>query len=580
MDFKDYLDCLKLSSKDAVIDGSRYSFNALNEYLHIEREVERKLSELITCANKESKSQLILLLGNVGDGKSHLLARMNKSIPMIMENFVVSNDATESVFISKSYLETLLEVFKPYRDDLVLSNSPISKTIIAINLGTLANFLDSVGDEFTQLRNYVEDNKLIDDAFNSRRYNASPNFLSLNLADFNIFQIDNYSAKCNILFEVIDKLTVKTDDNPFYSAYQKYYLNHLNPEKCPIKYNYDLISKHETKILISDLLIKCILNDKLIISVRTLKNFIYDLIVPPRFAAFSGTEIESYISSSLLPSDYYLSTLTVLLFDSASTSPILRCVKAYDPINDANEESDETIIKLGTTFDYNKYFLDNGLLFHADFLLESMIYLDVDQIIKLYVRLNFLKTLSYKIEDSDERFDRYIYYLFVFNINQKKDLVKLYEIVQNAIYHWNGYAFSPNDHVVLDIGRNQGNYKISQKLSLQFCPEDVVIDLKMPLTKFSKSIELKFGVEGSSLIYKVDLDYSLFDLVLKMNKGFRPNKNDRSVHVKFSQFVNELIRQESNSKDLIFENFVGANIKKYKLSYYAGFGQYKFISIE
>ena len=48
---------LRESSKNAVAQGNSYSLDRFQEYLHIERQVERKLSEqIIKCSNSSGAS--------------------------------------------------------------------------------------------------------------------------------------------------------------------------------------------------------------------------------------------------------------------------------------------------------------------------------------------------------------------------------------------------------------------------------------------------------------------------------------------------------------------------------------------
>lgn len=226
MGFKQYLDSLKLSSKDAIVDGEKDSLSDLKKYLHIERTVEKALSQLVLKAAISSTSQLILLLGNVGDGKSHLLAKMWEAHPDQLKNFRVYNDATESAFKNRSYLENLLEVFKPYSDDDLIKPSIPIKTIIAINLGTLTNFLEEAGEGFANLRQYVSINHLIEDKINHSIIEADPCFHTLALTDYHIFSLSPTGAFSKVLLDIIKRITQKTNENPFYTSYKEFYDTH------------------------------------------------------------------------------------------------------------------------------------------------------------------------------------------------------------------------------------------------------------------------------------------------------------------------------------------------------------------
>lgn len=48
-------------------------FDSFKEYLHVERQVEMELRELLRNINANQKKCLVLLCGSAGDGKSHLI---------------------------------------------------------------------------------------------------------------------------------------------------------------------------------------------------------------------------------------------------------------------------------------------------------------------------------------------------------------------------------------------------------------------------------------------------------------------------------------------------------------------------
>ena len=82
------------------------------KYLHVDRNIQKELLELINEANNSEQSQLVLLCGSVGDGKSHLLAYVNEEYKEIISNFKIHNDATESFDPSQTEIETLKKVNK------------------------------------------------------------------------------------------------------------------------------------------------------------------------------------------------------------------------------------------------------------------------------------------------------------------------------------------------------------------------------------------------------------------------------------------------------------------------------------
>lgn len=67
---------LRISSAEAVENAA--SFSSLKKYLHVERSIQLKVEDILKKRLNEKRSNLILLCGSVGDGKSHLLAYLNE----------------------------------------------------------------------------------------------------------------------------------------------------------------------------------------------------------------------------------------------------------------------------------------------------------------------------------------------------------------------------------------------------------------------------------------------------------------------------------------------------------------------
>ena len=58
------------------------------------------------------------------------------------------------------------------------------------------------------------------------------------------------------------------------------------------------------------------------------------------------------------------------------------------------------------------------------------------------------------------------------------------------------------------------------------------------------------------------VDINLFELLMKLKSGYRPNKNDRSVVILLNEIVNRIITLGNNSKELTFKNIEKDSIKE------------------
>lgn len=119
------------------------SFDKFKKYLHVLRPVEVNLRTLLNRANSANKKTLILLCGSAGDGKSHLISYLrNADSEHLLDTFELYNDATESSAPLLTSIDTLAEKLAPFNDDNYLKDDGF-KMILAINLGTLNNFIES-----------------------------------------------------------------------------------------------------------------------------------------------------------------------------------------------------------------------------------------------------------------------------------------------------------------------------------------------------------------------------------------------------------------------------------------------------
>lgn len=578
MNFKELLDTLSLSSPEAVVNGETGSFDELKRYLHIERTVELELSNLIKRALTSNYPQLILVIGNVGDGKSHLLARMWEKHPLEMDAFYVHNDATESKSIHKTYLETLSDVLLPFSDNELENISNTSKKIIAINLGTLTNFLHEKGNEFSYLRNFVEGNGILQD--NEQQSIEDRHINYINLADYHLYSLGEEGPFSTILTEIINKITQQTVENPFYQAYKDYYKEHPEPNKCPLKYNYDLLGQTEVRNRIIQVIIESIIKYKLIVSVRLVMNLLYDLIVPPELSTLTEKEIINECISNKLKLVFYRWTLPWLLFESVNTSPILKQIAELDPVGFPTEETDELVIKMGTTSNPNSYFFDNDLLTTNDPLTKNLADMLVFERIKLFIRLNYIKGKAQKLIQLDTVYYEFMKNLYFFHGHHTSKLFTLYQKAQKAIFQWNGMLKLEEDYLNIDIGRRQNRYRISQKVKLELRPEEIKTSITGPINRFSSTITLGFKVIESTETYHVKVDYGLFALLSSINLGYRANLIDKSNHVDFKQFVSKLSSSGAQNKDVIIQNMHGVKHEKFKLVFTPGFNIFHFEEIK
>ena len=119
------------------------SFDEFKRYLHVLRPVETELRDLLVKINGANRKTLVLLCGSAGDGKSHLMSYLrNADQDHLLDSFEIYNDATESSAPQLTSIDTLSEKLAPFNDENYGTDDGF-KMILAINLGTLNNFIES-----------------------------------------------------------------------------------------------------------------------------------------------------------------------------------------------------------------------------------------------------------------------------------------------------------------------------------------------------------------------------------------------------------------------------------------------------
>lgn len=196
------------------------TFDLFKEYLHVERQVEIELRDLLRNINANQEKCLVLLCGSAGDGKSHLISYLkNSDDEGLLNNFEPYNDATESSEPTLTSIDTLAEKLSSFNDDNLDSNDG-KKMIIAINLGTLNNFIDSEkGKNFRKLKHYVLNNGIFSGYGQSGGYQVGSVFQHVSFSDYQVFSLGSNGIETTFLDLLFKKVFQKESNNPFYTSY-------------------------------------------------------------------------------------------------------------------------------------------------------------------------------------------------------------------------------------------------------------------------------------------------------------------------------------------------------------------------
>ncbi|MED3354385.1 DNA phosphorothioation-dependent restriction protein DptF [Bacillus thuringiensis] len=530
--FLNQIKMLQSSSKETVIHTN--TFSTFTKYMHTKRTIEDKIIEELKRLEQQNEKQLILLCGSVGDGKSHLLSYLKSAYSSLFLNVSVHNDATESDSPNESSIETLERILQGFNE----GHTPTQHTIVAINIGVMHNFYISQMEkgQFSQLRQFIDDNGVFDEnsIFTDSNHNKNKRFQLYNLAGERVFTLTSDGTKSPFLESIFKKIVQDDIDNPIYQAWKQdveagiLTIAHLN---------YQLLQNETIRVRVLEKIYHVILRDKIMLSTRAFYNFIFTIIVP--------SELEVNQNKTGFNIEH---TLPNLLFNHPERSPLLEKIYAIDPLHIRIKETDELISNLHVLSE-KQVFVQN-IFNDCEVDWQSDIYRDVYQQAIDKNQLQELSKFIIRMKDLTEptvyeTFHDFVKYLYSFHTGDKKLMGELFAIVKEAFIKWKGspqpnYYFVSNDlsrphrlafqlklkeHVGKSFGAQQSN-----KVILQF---DNYITLG-----FCKSV--------------FNLDLRLYELLLKVKGGYRPNKNEMNIAIQFDDFYKQLFSSiEKNGEEVM-----------------------------
>ncbi|QYK60755.1 DNA phosphorothioation-dependent restriction protein DptF [Paenibacillus sp. S25] len=592
--FIDVLKRCKQSSKEAVENLDEFS--EFKRYMHVQRPVEVELETMINDAYSTEKAHLILVCGGVGDGKSHILSYLKNKYDFLNDksSFYLHNDATESFSPRKTSIETLANVLKPFSDQ-GLREEGAQNIVLAINLGALNNFIDSEeGKSFSRLRDYVHQKRILETVIEDTPAVDDDTFKFVNFSDYHIYELTEARPKSSYIKSIFQKITQKSDDNPFYQAYLRDYENNKELSlKNPIIQNYELFQHEDIQEKIIDLLIQAMVKEKLIISTRALLDFVYNILVPSSMENMNYSQVKEYVQNQNFKS-YVACLLAFQLFEKTDASSIHRAIHQINPTRIRTEKLDQYLIEFKSRKDgaylFAQYIDINRMSYFArSFILnspwrntESKDYQQYKKmIIKLFVYLYYLIPKEEHHSFQDNVYNQFMKNLYHWNKREWGKLSKLYrEDVREAIYKWNGE--SNGDLIYIQVGQPQTQYYALQKLEVEPHVNRSTILMEKELSKFLTVMTLQFKARNSvyseeDSIASIDIDFSLYSLLIRIKNGYRPNKKDKFQFIKFVEFIGRLSSIGNQKEEIVFESKQFGKITRYRLKFDSTFDQYSFM---
>jgi DNA phosphorothioation-dependent restriction protein DptF len=559
---------LKESSKEAV-EGIE-KFSEFKEYMHVMRKVENELEDKLQKIKLNNISkQLVLVCGSVGDGKSHIISQLKHK--GLLENFTIYNDATESDDPGKTYIEKLDELFTPFSDENINSVG-MHKVIVAINLGTLSNFIEfeKIKEKYSIFYDFVNRNKIIEDEIVEVFQNDYIDYI--NFSDYSLYELQEIKPKSNFMTQLLKKISNKFDENPFYYHYKKCNKCQFSTQ-CPLKINYEFIQQDKIMESIIDLVIEAIIKYKIIVSVRSLLDFYYGILVPQELERLlEQNTMDKFGKSIYRENVYWKMLLPNILFEHKNRTPLYTGLSYVDPLNERAESVDEFIVeinvlndkskKIAERFGFGEFLILNKYM--DDLYLKEISSKNISFVVKTYLR--FAQMINHEIIPYNTVYNNYVKYLFYSNSSSLSNMKPLYETVIGAIYKWNGNDNESN-WINLDSSSISKDYAISQELKIIPVLKPSISDsVKETIYKFESEIKilLKSSKANTDVIYFM-IDYDLYDLLVKINYGYRLNNLDRENYIAFIDNLEKLLDLGDKNEVVKITHKTTNNLEKYEL---------------
>lgn len=563
-DFIVQLSKLRKLSAESVENTS--AFDPFKEYLHVQRQVEIELRDLLRKINANQKKCLVLLCGSAGDGKSHLISYLkNSDSENLLAIYEPYNDATESSEPTLTAIDTLAAKLAPFNDDNYMTDDS-ARTIVAINLGTLNNFVESEkGKKFSQLKKYVEENEIISGYTRQVGYHENSVFQHVSFSDYQVFSLCENGIGTEFLEKLLEKVFRKSMENPFYEAYVNDATCSMC-QRCPVRHNYEFLSNAIHQKAIIRRIVEVVIKDKEIVSTREVLNLLYDLMVHPDFnyatlCSCSSSDIK-YLTN------YILWTTPMLLNEFDDVSPLLNAIKEHDILKFRNIVIDEDATNFHSLENIEKVFskaTENTPYQVLKNLTDVSVLGGIKpELKKIIYRFSIrLQEMNGEIHENyhQKRLNEFIRYLYYQNSGNEKKLAKLYDATKKAVLCWNGQF--DDDCICIDDTNEQ--FWLLEQLQLKSAIYKNNSTMPGKIQRFSPTIKLRFKKDMSDTteMAEISVDFALFELISDMKDGYRPTVKDKNRHADFVSFVQRLIEfGNKSSRVVIVPKDIG---KQYKI---------------
>ncbi|MDZ9944205.1 DNA phosphorothioation-dependent restriction protein DptF [Escherichia coli] len=506
-------------SVTTVTHRQKDEFDQLKEQLFVKQEIETELQRYLDVAKP---GEIIFLCGSSGDGKSEILTRC-KSNPRYQQRFSFHLDATHSFAPRQSAIDALNDLFSNHHQ----YSSPL---LIGINTGMLANFAREGAECHLAIRTAI-DSFLSADQEESRPY-RSGHCSFFDFEHYPKFQFNEKKQYSSFIKTLLDNLTRNDDSNLFQFIFR--HDETVNPELKEVA-NYKLLCLPGVQDVLITQLFKARLIKDQFVTTRTLLDFLHHLLMGPGY-----------------------------LFDNLFTgaeNDLIKKVSDFDPARLHTYEIDQFILRyeLGLVDPELDDFLAALAPLHIRFDRQCVNPGDAASLIRLFWLLqdeslgnNYHQKFSVFFNES--LFEHYseIWHLhknYIADSEQKKALNRFYtsELIAGIQRYANRKAPELSMQKEEFFLGEYGGVKITAPVELK--PDWEAIRNKNTAHPTGFDVHLKVG-QNSLLPVRIGLN--LFELLNKLNNGYRPNKYDKNAIVLLDEIVDLITEQTKSSSEIKF----------------------------
>ena len=553
----------------SALSVANENFTEFNRYMHIPSLMDEELKSVILSAKQKGKS-LVLVCGNSGDGKSHLIASFISEGIISNEDFDVYIDATSSDKKGKKANEILRDKLDEFSDKK-MSDGKEYRLIVAINLGVLNDFIKKYETEYTKLKEYVEGQGLFDNMpswkyVSIRNQSTTQDSYSIGHVDFTSFH--RYSINPNgiddsFFYELLNKILLESNENPVFHAFTNSCQNCPYRDNCPVYWNYkELLNNEVYRKHIIDTLVRVIIKGNLSPSIREINDFFYEIIIGRTFD-------ESIIGNNSDPvkslKHFIRNQSLCLLYENSEG--LLHYTAKEDMLSDPFRKSDERIISLNLKPDFDSWLKDEASkcsqiythLYHCILHCKNVaakIYKENEEGIKQDVFKLFIRYEEINKAPIDEKYKSYLSFLYDYNAGHESKCKELIQLVEDCVFLWNGRLTNKNGTNIkygVITNRNSSKFYLFKKLEISFAKDNTIQELSdfESFSNFSSTMRFGFKLKDGNEVITLDIDYELYSLLCEIKRGFMPSVNDRKRNVEYDNFVRKLIAK-SNSDTYVY----------------------------